>query len=340
MVEMFFVHPAVAWMAPASKQGTYFETMRFISGMVAPVFLTLAGIAIAIIAEHGRKKSIDEHQLKRRVTTRGVEVWAIGYGLHLFMYLMGGARGHWQQILKVDILHCIGASLVIFPWVAWPRHRLNLAALLFALLIPFAAMLLFRLPVEDVLPVGVSGYFKTNAPMTQFALIPYATWVAFGLFIGPLLLAGLDSPRKERRFWIAIVVAAVALYAASRGMKWLFYHFELNRLGTEVPQVRGLPFVFWMKGAFVLVALFFFRITAPAMDRLRRPVLVLLGQTSLFAYCVHLVIVYSPLGSLLRHRLTALEHFASCIALFAVMVLLSLAWVRVRPRLRRRRGRV
>jgi hypothetical protein len=198
-------------------------------------------------------------------------------------------------------------------------------------------MLLFRTPVEEVLPVGISGYFKTNAPMTQFALIPYATWIAFGLFIGPLLRAGITSPDGERPFWIKLAVAAVALYAASRGLKWLFYHYDLNRLGTDVPQVRGLPFVFWMKGAFVLAALVFFRITAPLMDRPRRAVLVLFGQTSLFGYCVHLVIVYSPVGSLVRHRLTAAEHFLSCVALSALMYLLSLAWMRLRPRLGRGR---
>jgi hypothetical protein len=252
--------------------------------------------------------------------------------------MASGGHGSWTRILKVDILHCIGASLVVFPWIAWPRKKVNLAALICFLLIPFSSMVLFRLPIETWLPVGVSGYFKTNAPRTQFSFIPYSAWIAFGLFVGPLWLAHKNGRSDERRFWIGIVAAAIGLYAAGEGLEWIYYHYDIGHWGTETPQTRGLPQVFWMKGAFVLGFLLVSRLTAPFLDKLKPDTLVLLGKTSLFAYCAHLFVIYNVLGRHLKHRLSAGEHLVASFALSVAMLVLCFGWLRLSQWLGRRRG--
>jgi uncharacterized membrane protein len=339
VLAMFFVHPAVAWLSPEAKQGLYFESMRCISGMVAPTFLFLAGVSIAIIAHKAHHKGAVATAQKIRVTIRGLQIWLVGYAFHVESFLANGGHGSWARVLKVDILHCIGASLVVFPWIAWPKRKFNLAALICFFLIPFLSMVLFRLPIESWLPVGVSGYFKTNAPRTQFSFIPYSAWIAFGLFVGPLWLAYKNGRSDERRFWLGIIAAAVGLYAAGKGLERIYYHFDIGHLGTETPQTRGLPQVFWMKGAFVLGFLLVSRLTAPFLDKLKPDTLVLLGKTSLFAYCAHLIVIYDVLGRHLKHRLSESEHFLASSALSVAMLGLCLAWLRLKRRLyRRQRG--
>ena len=68
---MFFVHPAVAWMTAEAKDSLYFLYSMRVSGIVAPTFLTLAGISVALIADSGKRKGISTFDLKRRVAVRG-----------------------------------------------------------------------------------------------------------------------------------------------------------------------------------------------------------------------------------------------------------------------------
>lgn len=227
----------------------------------------------------------------------------------------------------------------MLPWIVWPKKGLNIPAILYAFLVPFLSMVLYRLPIETVLPVGVSGYFKTNAPRTQFAFIPYSTWIAFGMAIGSFWFKRLSTLKGEVRLWGPLLLTAAGMYAAGRGLKWVFYTYEIDQIGVSVPQVRGLPFVFWIKGAFVLAILFVARLSAPLLDKFKPNVLVLLGRTSLFGYCVHLAIIYEGVGGYFKHRLSEIEHFTACVVLTAVMLLLSFAWSRLRDGYQKRQRR-
>ncbi len=330
VVAMFFVHSMKPWMTEAARDGRYYKFLGVVSGMVAPVFLFLAGLSIAIIAKRGRERGADTLGLKRRVAWRGLQIWLIGYGFHIFSFVLNGGHGDWLRMFKVDILHCIGASMVVLPWIAWPRRRFNLPALVYVLAVPLLSMILFRLPVEAVLPAGISGYFKTDAPITQFSFIPYSTWIAFGMLIGPWWAETVAS-RAERRFWIRLALVAVLLYGASQGGRWVFHRFDLAALGTDTPQVRGLPHFFWLKGAYVLALLLASRAAAFVLDRPKVAVLVLFGQTSLFGYCLHLYLIYDVFCPHLHHRLTATGHFAAGIALTVIVYLLSRVWRRLLP---------
>ncbi len=331
VVGMFFVHPAVAWMRPDAKKSDYFRNFMQVSGMIAPTFMFLAGLSIALIAHRAEVTGKDLSVVKKRISRRGLEILLLGYALHIFMYLLSGAGGPFVRALKVDILHCIGLTMAIVPWIAFPKGRINVVALAGALLLPPLSMLLYRLPIGDVLPSYIAGYFTSKTKYTLFPFVPYATWILFGLFIGPLFIRGIaGSPMEERRFWIKVILAAVAMWFIADGLKYLYYAAHLDKLDVDKPQVVGVPHFFWTKGAVILFLLTLSRFTAPIFDKTKGSFLVEFGRFSLFCYCAHLLIIYPLAGSYFYNRLGPAWHIVSAIALTVVMTGLLMLWKRIR----------
>lgn len=327
---MFFVHPAVAWMSPAAKNTTYFRNFMQVSGMIAPTFMFLAGFSIAIIAHRTLAGGKDFHQAKIRIAKRGLEILLVGYGLHLFMYFLSGAHGPFVRALKVDILHCIGLTMALVPWIALPKTRMNYAALALALFLPLLSMVLYRLPIGDILPTYIAGYFTSRTKYTLFPFIPYAAWIMFGLFFGSLFLNGTSSAEKEKRFWTIVVLAAVLMWVAGFGFKYVYYAAHFDKWGVDKPQVVGVPHFFWTKGAVVLLLLVLSRITAPLFEKIKGSFVVEFGRYSLFSYCVHLLIIYPMAGSWFSKRLGPGGHLLSSVGLTAVMAVSLLVWKRIR----------
>jgi uncharacterized membrane protein len=334
VVGMFFVHPAVAWMTPAAKKTAYYAWAMRVSGMVAPVFLFLAGVSVALIAAKGRAKGIPERNSVRRVSKRGLEIVLIGYAFHISTYLLNGCGGSWTKMLKVDVLQCIGLSLALFPWIAWPKRAFNPAALLLFALMPIAAMLTHRLPIVETLHTGIAQYLTTRAKPAQFPFIPYSTWIALGLFIGPMWAAALRSKKNALAFWCGLVLLAVAFYVAGKGIEWIYYHYNLEEMGAYEPQTRGLAHAFWLKGAFVLGLFVLSRATAFLLDRFPKDVFILFGKTSLFSYVAHLIVIYHVAGPFLARKLNGVQHAVASLVLSGAMFLLAIAWVRLKARKR------
>jgi uncharacterized membrane protein len=338
---MFFVHSGYAWLTPEDKAATYGRWVSQISGMVAPVFMFLAGVAVAIVADGVRRRGDDEARARRRIALRGLTILALGYGLHLAFWALDGFHAPWQKVLKVDVLHCIGVALAVLPWVAWPRRRLSWPALVAFGVLVLGAQLTWRLPLASWLPDPVAGYFTRNCENSLFPAFPYAGWVALGLFVGPLWQADRREPGRERRFWIGIAAAVVGAVAVGFGIEVLYYASGLDRLGSDGRVPITTVHFFFYKAAVVLTLFLIARITDAALARSPVAPLVLLGRTSLFAYCVHLALIYHLFGRDWSRALSPPRHGAGAGLLALLMLLLCLVWYRYLPRgwlLRLRRG--
>ena len=317
---MFHVHSAVAWMTPEAKSTLYFKYSMKVSGMVAPVFMFLAGISMMLVYDKLLSQGIELSSIRRRLFRRGLQILAMGYGLHALFFLLSGHWTYWLRIFKVDILHCIGLSMMCASRICLPKpdRRINLPALALFLGAPVLSMILYRAPV-DSLPTPIAAYFSTTTKLSLFPIIPYGAWLGLGLFIAPFFLHGQHSNRSMRRFWIGIALCAVAMWFAGKGAKSLYYSLHLDRLGTEVPQVKGVLHFFLKKGAFVLLLFLVFGLTAPLFDRIKKRYLVRFGKTSLFAYALHLAIVYPFFGSVFRRSLTIHTHIVATLAITVIM---------------------
>lgn len=320
---MFFVHSGWAWLAPEHRDDSlYGAAVSQISGMVAPVFMFLAGISMAIVA--GRRRG-DERQARRTMALRGLQIMGLGYGLGLTYLVLSSFPADWWRMLKVDILQCIGLSMILMSLCCWPRRTRNWPALAAYFAIVIGAQITWRVRFGDWLPDAVAGFLTREVPGSRFPLFPYGGWVALGLFVGPLWSAATTDPARERRFWLGLAVAAAIAFGLWQAGAWAHVHLGLNRIGIDgKAPVTTVHYFFFKTG--LLFALFgTARLTAHVLDRVPVAPLVLLGRTSLFAYCAHLLAVYYAFGPYCLGRLDPWEHVA-CIALLAA-AMLAACWL-------------
>ncbi len=332
VVAMFYAHTTTAWLATELRDGTYWARAMAIAGVVAPTFLFLAGLSIAIVADRERAAGVDPRTSQQRIFKRGLEILATGYALHFAFFALAGFEGKWLRIFKVDVLHCIGLSMMVFSKVAWPSGKTNVRAGLAFLALPLLSSVAYRLPIEHWLPPGLASYFTTRGSLALFPFFPYAGWVALGLFVAPWWLAASKDPRKELRFGVALLAAAASFYLASKAAGRLYYRFDLDSLGidlaTDPPQVKGLLHLFWMKAAYVFLAFSLALFTRTLWRARAAKPLLLFGKRSLFAYCAHLIIIYPLIGRFFSHRLLPAQQMAMTAALTVAMYGLTLLWVR------------
>jgi len=328
---MFLVHTPAPWMRREYVEGDYGGVIFQISGMVAPVFLFLAGLSAAMIAcrAHDRPGG---GSFRPRIARRGLEVALVGYGLNLAFFVLRDFGGGTNLIFKVDVLPCIGASLALASLIVAPRRAWNWAALAAVIVLVLGAQVTWRAPVPEHLPNGIAGYFRFIQGASRFPLFPYAGWVALGVLVGQLWWRAIREPRSELRFFVLLVATGAALFAAGFLVKWLHYWCGLNEWWTNGPPPRTTVHHFLFKAGVVFALFGAARATAGLLDRLPGEGLVLFGRTSLFAYCVHLILVYHVAGPILKRSLGPAGHVVGVIALAAAMHGLCTAWSSWRQR--------
>jgi uncharacterized membrane protein len=334
---MFVVHTPSPWMRPelSARESAYGGVISQISGMVAPVFLFLAGLSVAAIACRAVEKGAP---FRGRIARRGLQVLLVGYGLNLAYFLLSGFSGGLDKILKVDVLPCIGASLAIAALLVRPRRPWSWPALAAILVFVLGAQVTWRAPIPALLPAGLAGYLGCKQGVTWFPLFPYAGWVALGALVGQRWWRAIRDPGSERRFFLALAAAGAGLFAAGFLVQWLTYRYGLNTLWTSGPPPRTTVHHFLFKAGIVFGLHALARATAGVLDRIPGEGLVLFGRTSLFAYCAHLIIAYHVAGPFLRRSLGPAGHAIGVAALTAAMIGLCAAWSALRERRAARRA--
>jgi uncharacterized membrane protein len=133
---------ALVLLRPELKTDRLYRWLDAIDGLVAPAFLFTAGFTLGLALVRSAKE--DRRSARaRRVLRRILEVLLVATLLNVLWFPI---RSEPQWLLRVDILHCIGISLLTaLPLVAalagWPATlkwlALGVAVLLFAVS-PFA----------------------------------------------------------------------------------------------------------------------------------------------------------------------------------------------------------
>lgn len=327
---MFVVHTPAPWMRPEYVKGAYGAVISQISGMIAPVFLLLAGVSAAVIAGRAAAKG-GGARFRGRIARRGLEVLAAGYGLNLAFLVLGGFGGGLALFLKVDVLHCIGAALALSALLVSPARRWNGAALAAAIVFVLGAQLTWRAPVHGLLPAGIAGYLGFIPGASRFPLFPYAGWVALGVFVGQAWWRAAGSP-GEGRFFAGLAIAGAACFAAGFLVKWAYYRYGAHALSAIGPAPRTTVHHFLFKAGVVFGLFALARLAAPAARLFAGRALVLFGRTSLFAYCAHLILAYHALGPLIARSFGPPGHALGVAGLTVVMWGACRFWAAARAR--------
>lgn len=309
---MVAAHVTDSWTRDADRHDDRYFAVVFINGLAAPMFLLLAGSALAMAAE-SRARKVGAEAAAASVHRRGWQIFGLAFLFRLQSQLLGW--GPLINLLKVDILNIMGLAMVFAAWV-WRaggtrgvRIALYAAATVaFTMLTPIVRETAWL----DPLPDPIEWYFRPVAGRTTFTLFPWAGFLMAGALIGELLDAA-RTPAGERRLHAGLALCALAAIVGGYAASFLPTIYENAQFWTSSP-------------TFFLIRLGVVTATIPLawLVGLTWDPLVTVGRSSLFVYWIHVEMAYgsavAPLKQALPLEISILAALALSALLYAIVL--------------------
>jgi hypothetical protein len=333
--QMLQGHTIAALLATPERAGPWFVLWTRLRGLTSVSFLFTSGMAFYFataprFAVHRR----DRRALGRRAL-RALGLIALGYALHTpIAALMSGAgrSSALREWLAVDILQCIGASLLWLELVVLcsPGPRAWLGAVVLGTVACWATTAAAYRLGEGSLPAALCAYAGPQLA-SLFPLWPYAAHMLAGVVCGAVTYGRPDAAGRLALCGVAVVLAALTLGRSFFGPVVFDHMLRLAAvLGLTAVLAHGVR----------------------PLRSLPRS-LEVLSRQSLFLYVFHVLVVYGRpwgLGAWLGPSLGLPMAIAAAVAVIAVSCTAALGWQRARGsrtlavapvvRLPRRSGRV
>lgn len=342
---MFQTHCYDSWLSPAARHTAFFRCSQLIGTLPAPLFLFLAGIAVALVIDHKLKKDTPPARIAWETIKRGGEILGLGLLFRGQEWLLGQPSAPWTDLLRVDILNEIGVSIALLGLVFWigkTRRGAALTAVAAAAVFSLLTPLLWSVWQPRWLPWFLESYINgvhiyAKPQPWLFPIFPWAAFAFAGLVIG---LALTTPPAREHPALshVAMGASGAGLYFLALrldALRWLHYpvydfwhtspNFFLARVGVLL-MILFLSYAWCEWGARLSSAIRLDRLTGGF-----RP-LVQIGTTSLIVYWVHIEFVYGRFSILPKHGSSIAAASAGLASIFIAMVLLSLARTRMKGR--------
>lgn len=313
---MLVAHTFDAWTADAARPTEGFRRVLVLGGFGAPLFLWLAGVALALSAERAVRAGGGRRAAALSVFRRGVELFLLAFLFRLQAFIL--SPGAWPVTLfRVDILNIMGPSIAAagLVWGIW-GNRIAITAAYAALAMAFAmsAPILQTAAWVNDLPVWVQWYLRPAGVDTNFTLFPWAGFVLAGAAAGALI-AGARDQRAEMRVQLSLAAAGAGLTAVG------IYSASLPSIYRQASFWTSSPTFFAIRtGAMMLALAAAYGLARAAANRGRLPaVLERLGRRSLFVYWIHVELVYGYATWPIRHKLELWQTGLACATFSAAM---------------------
>jgi uncharacterized membrane protein len=364
-VLMFQTHCYDSWLGGSARQSRFFMYSQLGGTFPAPLFLFLAGISFALVTGKLRQKNLAASQIARTTIRRGAEIFGFGLLFRLQEYVIAWGWAPKSDLLRVDILNTIGLSMMLMGVLCWTvlrvcgtdapdretlktsktptaaplaasflRHQgsgslLLIAASAFtALLISLLTPLLWTMWRPRFLPWPLESYIDGvhNLGSPQAWLFPIFPWAAFafaGLAVGFFLQSSLVRSREATMF-LSLGAFGIVLIQLSRWLdaqpRQLYPVYDYWHTSPNFFLVRVGMLLLILTGSYIWCRWGF--------GQLGFSPLILLGQTSLIVYWVHIEFVYGRF-SILPKRAQGIR-MASVGLLTITLAMIALAYWRTR----------
>lgn len=273
----------------------------FVHGYTAPMFLFASGLAFGVTSFRAWDRQTKPGPALNKRLRRYLSLIVIGYLLHLPAFLPEDWRwvteAGWNAFFQVDVLQHVGVSLALLQLGAVllkkPERLAAVVAVLFVIVV-LAAPLLWAMPVGDVLPIWLAGYFNGHTGST-FSLVPWVAFTWAGLLVA---YAARHHPRPSHTLLGPMALTTLAV---------LLVPIAINRTGFqpygEHAFWRSNPYYVLFRLGNVMAVLTALMAVERLIDRQRlmerfaavRAGVTLaetMGQESLIVYVAHLVILH------------------------------------------------
>lgn len=296
VVMMIETHALDGWVNAADKLSLGYRFSRVFSNIPAPLFLLLAGLSLGLQAERAERTGKHPAQLRHSMAMRALEVVGYGYLVSL-IYAILDFRFALATILRADILHCIGLSLLVCTYFLVGRSAIRGRVLTLCVLGLLLGLCQRFVPPLPLPLASVLGLLVDVAPITRFPLLPLCGFAAIGFWVGHSLRP-TEWPVPKCLLWAAVAVALV--YPLS-----MLTHWTLAALGGRLS--RAHPAVVWnfLEGtARALSVLSLSLALAVKLPPSTYGFLLRLGRGSLLAYGFHIPLCYGRVATPILGKLS------------------------------------
>jgi uncharacterized membrane protein len=320
-------HTLDVLLLPAARQGFFFDKWLFLRGLTAPMFLTLSGASFAIATIRRWDSHIELSSAFWKRARRFLFFVGLGYAMHLPMKSLRSissmSMASWQSWLQVDVLQCIGISLLFLQLlVLFARTPSRFAKL--AVETGLTTILLTPVMWKfgwSHLPLFFSAYLNGNTS-SLFPLFPWAGYILCGVGLG-YLYANRQKDLTST-VWPVAVIGVLAIIAG----------FSLNKIPITIyanaDYWKTSPNLFLMRMGDVCIILAALTYLTRKIS-LPRQSIQSIAQESLTIYIIHICILYGStwnlgLRQLIGPTLAFLPTMEWIIFLLVSMTLMGLLW--------------
>jgi uncharacterized membrane protein len=311
------------WTSPAAQATALFRDTRWWGGFPFRMFLLLAGVSMGIKFEAQLARGTDRRAMVRGGVRRGFEVLVLAYLFRVQEYLLS-FFWDWRDLFRVDILNCLGASMMLAAVISAPRGgrpRYGVTLAVAGALVAVGPIIGPGQHLPTWLPRHLAAYIAGHDKMAAFPLIPPLAWTLVGVAIGHWLVRQNRDPARLTRAFIVCGVAGAAMVGGVKLVRFIDPY--VVQYPSEVAQQMGVGTFLYRLGSIGMMALL-----AHAVTRLWPPprfsVMRVFGQTSLLVYWVHVELVYGLLFKGFANRLSMAWTTVAFILMTGAMLALSL----------------
>lgn len=308
------------------RQSSGFVWSQFVGGMAAPLFLFMAGMTFGFQMESLDRRGVPASGRWWISLRRAGYILGIAYLFRLSNWIGSFPSSSLEDLLKVDILNCMGLALAAFAALALvhPDHRLRYcvgAALAVAVMAPVIS----GWDWSGAAPL-VRDYLVPSPLRGRFPFFPCASYVGFGLAAGIAVKRAAAEGLDRLMRW-AVLIGFALLFGA-----WYFSNLPFS-LYTHADFWRNSPGLILIRVGIALLLgasayLWTEFCTSRGWSWIEN-----FGKTSLLVYWVHVALVYGGVTSGIRRALTVPQAMLATGAVILLMVALSelrLRWLTFR----------
>jgi uncharacterized membrane protein len=259
---------------------------QFVGGMAAVLFLFMAGMTLGFQMESLDRREPSGLRRWGGALRRGAYVLGIAFAFRLTNYVAGWPKAQVDEILKVDILNCMGVAMLAMAAAALVRPAMRVqAAVIAGLAVACAAPLIDGMDWRGV-PDLVRAYVVPNSG--RFPFFPWTAYLAFGIAAG-VVVKRTRPERLERVMQWSAALGFVLVFGAQYFSNLPFSLYEKSEFWIDSP---GLVLI---RTGVSLLALAVAYVWTEYGASERWSWMQALGKTSLLVYWIHVMMVYGDI---------------------------------------------
>ncbi|MEN3045071.1 MAG: heparan-alpha-glucosaminide N-acetyltransferase domain-containing protein [Candidatus Hydrothermales bacterium] len=310
VLEMIHGHTLDALLSLTQKQLPFYIFWTHVRGYTAPLFLFSSGISFYLSTVGKRDYLYLSSKLFKRLG-RLIFIIILGYTLHLPYFslrkiIYDSTFDDINRFLNVDILQCIGFSLLILQIFYFLLRKDSLFLFgNYILIIIFTILAFYSLKgYNPGLPLFFSKFLKDS----NFPLVPFSIYLFSGVYLG-FLIKKIGG--KNFSFLVFVILSF---------LKFVLINFFLSDLSDIYLKILILG----------ILSFFLFQLEERSSFILK--VVELLGRESLFVYYTHLLLIYGSvfnrvsLKFLFSGKLNFFEIYLIVFILFLIFLSFSYIW--------------